>query len=214
MTKYTCALFLSIGLFSCAQEDSNFANVERNLLNSELEKESLFNSQRNTEYSNQKKIAIEFIAKNERYNPDIVFLLDMRRPSGQFRFFIHDLKNDSVTHRALVAHGSGSELPESDTLVFSNIPNSYQSSLGKYRIGGKYTGNFGKSYKLHGLDASNNNAFKRYVVLHPYSAVPDQEQDYPIMLSLGCPMVSENFMKTLHEIIDNSSKRILMIMYH
>ena len=214
MTKYACVLFLSIGLFSCAQEDSNFANLEHIELNPEQENERLFNSQRHAEYSIQKKTATEYIAKNVKYNPDLVFLLDMRRPSGQFRFFVHDLVNDSVVHRALVAHGSGSELSESDTLVFSNVPNSYQSSLGKYRIGGKYTGNFGESYKLHGLDTSNNNAFKRYVVLHPYSAVPDVEQNYPIMLSLGCPMVSENFMKTLHEIIDNSSKNILMIMYY
>ena len=214
MTKYACVLFLSMGLFSCAQEDSNFANLEHIELNPEQENERLFNSQRHAEYSIQKKTATEYIAKNVKYNPELVFLLDMRRPSGQFRFFVHDLVNDSVVHRALVAHGSGSELSESDTLVFSNVPNSYQSSLGKYRIGGKYTGNFGESYKLHGLDASNDNAFKRYVVLHPYSAVPDQEQDYPIMLSLGCPMVSENFMKTLHGIIDNSSKSILMIMYY
>jgi len=114
----------------------------------------------------------------------------------------------------LVAHGSGSELTDSDSLVFSNVANSYQSSLGKYRIGGKYTGNFGKSYKLHGLDDSNDNAFKRYVVLHPYLAVPDDEQKYPIMLSLGCPMVSNGFIEILYGIIDNSSKSILMIMYY
>ncbi|MCO4813392.1 MAG: murein L,D-transpeptidase catalytic domain family protein [Flavobacteriales bacterium] len=214
VAKCICILFLSFGLFSCAQSDAKHNNLEQTRLNSDQEKETLFNNQRNAEYCRQKQLAAEYIVKNKRYNPELVFLLDMRRPSGQFRFFVHDLKNDSIIHRALVAHGSGSELLESDSLMFSNIPNSYQSSLGKYRIGGKYMGNFGESYKLHGLDMSNSNAFKRYIVLHPYSAVPDEEQDYPIILSLGCPMVSNSFMNILHGVIANSPKSILMIMYY
>ena len=214
ITKYVSALFLSLTLFSCAQ-DENAASFNTNAPESlEISAEQLFDKQRKVTYKIQKKIAREYLEKNNKYNREIVFLLDMKRPSGDYRFFVHDLMKDSIIHSGLVAHGSGSELTEGDSLVFSNVPNSYQSSLGKYRIGGKYTGNFGKSYKLHGLDPTNSNAFKRYVVLHPYSAVPDLEQGYPIMLSLGCPMVSDNFMKTLHGIIDPSPKSILMIMYY
>ncbi|MBL1281185.1 MAG: murein L,D-transpeptidase catalytic domain family protein [Fluviicola sp.] len=123
-----------------------------------------------------------------------------------------DVKKDTLLHQGLVAHGSGSVVE--DSLIFSNIPESYQSSLGNYKIGAKYTGNFGESYKLHGLDETNNNAYKRYIVLHPYSCVPDEEQDYPICESLGCPMVSNNFIKKLYKIIDGSKKPILMVMYY
>ena len=108
----------------------------------------------------------------------------MHLPSQNFRFFIYDFEQDSISHKGLVAHGSGSEI--GDSLVFSNIPESYQSSIGNYRIGAKYSGNFGESYKLHGLDKTNNNAYKRYIVVHPYSCVPDEEQEFPICLSLGC----------------------------
>lgn len=211
LLKYSGILFLSIGLFSCAQES---VKTEINGISDKEQIRNQFNADRKNEFEFQKNIAKNFLAKNRTYNQDLVFLLDMRIPSRQFRFFVHDLKKDSIIHKGLVAHGSGSEIDGVDSLIFSNVPNSYQSSLGKYKIGGKYTGNFGKSYKLHGLDTTNSNAFKRYVVLHPYSAVPDEEQNYPIMLSLGCPMVSDNFMKTLYGIIDSSKLDILMVMYY
>jgi len=85
--KYSCVFFLSIGLFSCAQGDSPVVVNENNELSLEEVKEQLFNLEREAEYLAQKKVAEEYITKNTRYNPNLVFLLDMRRPSGQFRFF-------------------------------------------------------------------------------------------------------------------------------
>ena len=119
-----------------------------------------------------------------------------------------------VVSKALVAHGSGSETDYVDSLKFSNVPNSYCTSLGKYKIGASYIGSFGKSYKLHGLEATNNKAFERFVVLHRYSCVPDAEQSYPICNSLGCPMVSENYFLQLDKFILKSNKPILMEIYY
>lgn len=179
----------------------------------EIDLQAVFKAQRDSVYQLELAKAKIFLRKNPTYNQTTVFLIDMRIPSGTFRFFIHDLVKDSIEHKALVAHGSGSTFSD-DSLTFSNIPNSYQSSLGNYKIGASYAGNFGKSYKLHGLDATNNKAFARYVVLHPYSCVPDEEQAYPICESLGCPMVSNEFIKVLYPIIDGSRKPILMVMYY
>lgn len=175
--------------------------------------EDNFMQQRDSIYQLELAKAQKFLKNNPSYNQNTVFLIDMKIPSGTFRFFIHDLSKDSITHKALVAHGSGSTYSE-DSLTFSNTPNSYQTSLGKYKIGGSYAGNFGKSYKLHGLDPTNNKALERYVVLHPYSCVPDEEQEYPICESLGCPMVSNEFIKVLYPIIDGSKKPILMVIYY
>lgn len=179
----------------------------------EIDLQAVFKAQRDSVYQLELAKAKKFLANNPAYNQKIVMLIDMKIPSGTFRFFIHDLVNNSIEHKALVAHGSGSTYSE-DSLTFSNIPNSYQSSLGKYKIGNSYAGNFGKSYKLHGLDATNNKAFARYVVLHPYSCVPDEEQESPICESLGCPMVSNEFIKILYPIIDNSKKPILIVIYY
>jgi hypothetical protein len=150
-----------------------------------------------------------YVKTHAGYNTDLAMFIDFKTPSSNFRFYVVDLKNGQFLDSGLVAHGSGSQATE-DSLVFSNVPESYKSSLGYYKIGAKYKGNFGWSYKLHGLDQSNSNAYKRLIVLHPYGCVPDEEQYSPICYSLGCPMVSYNFMDRLYGYIDNSKKPILL----
>ncbi|WP_153797693.1 murein L,D-transpeptidase catalytic domain-containing protein [Foetidibacter luteolus] len=148
--------------------------------------------------------------KQKGFNEDIVFIADLSVHSGLPRFAVVSLKQKSILHKGLVAHGCGSKL-YATTASFSNTPNSYCSSLGKYKVGGKYTGRFSKSYKLHGLEKTNSNALKRFVVLHAYDCVPD-EATYPLYLcnSQGCPMVSYAFLTTLSGYIDASKKPVLL----
>lgn len=148
------------------------------------------------------------------YNTKIAFLIDMRIKSGKNRFFVYDLVNDKILDQGLVANGSGSETEIRGNLKFSNEPNSNCTSLGNYAVGKSYKGMFGKSYKLSGLDTTNNNAIKRAIVLHSYSAVPEEEQDHYIALSHGCPMVSEAFFKKLEQIIDTSKSNIVLKIYY
>lgn len=56
---------------------------------------------------------------------------------------------------------------------FSNTDGSGYTSLGRYRIGTPYNGHFGRSYKLYGLDSTNSQAFRRNIVLHSFSYVPE-----------------------------------------
>jgi hypothetical protein len=149
--------------------------------------------------------------KQKGYNENLVFLIDMSVHSGKKRFFIYDLKADSVVASSLVSHGVcyGGE----PGARFSNIVGSGCSSLGKYRIGKSYYGQWGYSYKLHGLDATNNNAYERTVVLHAHDGVPDSETDEEIALSLGCPMVSPVFLQKLKKIINGSSKPVMLWIY-
>ncbi len=139
----------------------------------------------------------------------------MKKPSQYNRFYVVNMDSLSIVSTGLVAHGSGSETGFEDSLQFSNTPNSYMTSLGKYKIGAAYIGNFGKSYKLHGLESSNSKAFERFVVLHRYSCVPDDEQTSPICNSLGCPMLSENYFETLETLLQKQSNKniILEIFY-
>ncbi|MEN2401472.1 murein L,D-transpeptidase catalytic domain-containing protein [Flavobacterium sp. MC2016-06] len=148
------------------------------------------------------------------YNTKIVFLVDMKIKSGKNRFFVYDLVNDKILDQGLVANGSGSETEVRGNLKFSNEPNSNATSLGHYLIGKSYNGMFGKSYKLTGLDATNSNAVKRAIVMHSYSAVPEEEQGHYIALSHGCPMVNEVFFKKLEKIIDASKSNIVMNIYY
>jgi hypothetical protein len=152
---------------------------------------------------------LPFLKKNN-YNTNICFLINMNIASGTNRFFIYDLKKDSVTDAGLVTHGRCNENWLSGR-KYDNKIGCGCTSLGKYRIGTSYQGRFGLAYKLHGLDSTNNNAFKRYVVLHSHDCVPDEQVDpYPICQSDGCPTVSPAFLKKLASIIDASPKPILL----
>lgn len=153
-------------------------------------------------------VARDFVQK-KGFNTTHCFLIDMSLPSGQNRFFIYDLKKDSVIQGALVAHGNCFEY-WLEGRRYSNIVGSGCTSLGKYRIGQPYTGKWGYSYKLHGLDTTNNNAFERTVVLHGHSCVPEQEIRDDICQSNGCPTVSPAFLLELKSIINQSSKPLLL----
>jgi len=152
--------------------------------------------------------------REQGFNPNHCFLLDMHIPAGLKRFFVYNLKKDSVELAGLVTHGSGSQ-GDSEDLVFSNTANSYCTSLGRYKIGKSYNGAFGLAYKLYGLDESNNNAFGRCVVLHGHECVPNDEV-YPssICLSLGCPTVSPLFLSKLQGYMDNSKNPVLLWIYY
>jgi hypothetical protein len=127
---------------------------------------------------------------------------------------VYDLKKNTVALSGLVAHGN-CNTHSLEQARFSNIPNCGCSSLGRYKVGNSYRGEFGKSYRLYGLDSSNSNAFKRAIVLHGFDPVPDQEI-YPMVLcnSFGCPMVSRSFLDKLCGIIDKSEKPILLWVYN
>jgi hypothetical protein len=153
-----------------------------------------------------------FCSKNQ-YNTQYCFMVDMSIPSGKQRFFVYNLKKDSIEMAGLVTHGSGS-VTGRDELYFSNEPGSSCTSLGKYKIGNPYTGRFGLAYKLYGLEKTNSKAFERFVVLHAHSCVPSSEV-YPLSIcpSLGCPTVAPVFLQKLSRYIDVSAIPIVLEIY-
>jgi len=147
------------------------------------------------------------------FNKQLCFLLDMRIASGKNRFFVYNLDKDSVEIAGLVTHGSG--ITNSDIPVFSNKPNSYCTSLGKYKIGKSYHGKFGLAYKLYGLDKTNSKAFDRFVVLHAHACVPSEEvSPLSICESWGCPTVAPAFLTQLKTYLDRSEEPILLWIYY
>jgi len=157
----------------------------------------------------------EYAAVND-FNTEYCFLADMSIPDGKNRFFVYNLKKDSLEISSLVSHGFGSTKPNSyDELEFSNAPNSFRTSLGKYKIGNDYKGTYGLSYKLYGLDSTNDRAFERSIVLHADTHVPDKEPfPYHLYQSAGCPTVSPLFLAVLTKYIKASKKPILLWIYY
>jgi hypothetical protein len=213
MTKfYFIALILFVG--ACTFNQAQTSQLNRG--ESEAVLESDYDSTRLLKVLPQQIESVKNYIKSKGtlYSNQKAILIDMRIPSKYFRLFVVDLKTGKVISKGLCAHGSGSEIQGTDSLQFSNTPNSYMTSLGFYKIGGSYQGNFGKSYKLAGLEKSNDKAIARAIVLHRYSCVPDEEQYYPICNSLGCAMLSENYFEELIPIIDREPKPMILKIYY
>jgi hypothetical protein len=97
---------------------------------------------------------------------DRIAIADFSRASGKPRFHLVNLE-DGDTQTLLVAHGSGSDPAHSGYLTrFSNQPNSNATSEGAFVTSDYYVGKHGKSQRLVGLDATNNNALDRAIVIH------------------------------------------------
>jgi hypothetical protein len=152
-----------------------------------------------------------FVTK-KGYNNETCFLIDMALPSGSNRFFIYDLKKDTIQNAGLVAHGNCFQY-WLEGRKYNNVVGGGCTSLGKYKIGIPYTGKFGYSYKLHGLDSTNSNAFERTVVLHSHSCVSETEISDEICQSNGCPTVALGFLQNLKTIINSSKKPVLLWIY-
>lgn len=154
-----------------------------------------------------------FISRHQ-FNKKYCFLIDMRIASGKKRFFVYDLIKDSVAEAGMVTHGAGSQT-NTEALQFSNTDHSLASSLGKYRIGSEYTGQYGLAYKLFGLEASNSNAYARVVVLHAHPLVPaDEVWPQYICTSWGCPTVNPNFLLVLKGYIRKADKPVLLWIFY
>jgi hypothetical protein len=194
-----------IVLFVCLSSFSTYNVTDKKETLSELEIVRL------TDHANEIK---SITGSHRKYNTKIAFLVDMKIKSGKNRFFVYDLQNNKILDQGLVAHGCGSETGIKGDLKFSNEPNSNCTSLGRYSVEKSYVGIFGKAFRLNGLDETNSNALKRSIVLHQYSAVPYEEQDYYIAKSHGCPMVNEVFFKRLEKVIESSDSKIILYVYY
>jgi len=152
-------------------------------------------------------------SQEKNFSTRYCFLIDMSIPSGKKRFFVYDFSTNFIIYSGLVSHGSGG-IHYSSQPKFSNDPGSDCTSLGKYKVGELYKGQYGRSYKLYGLENTNSNAYRRAVVLHGYYCIPDDEI-YPegVCNSSGCAGVSQNFFNKLSIVIGESQKPILLWIY-
>lgn len=172
-------------------------------------------AQGNIEILPKEKVAeLKNYIKNKSYNQDLAVFINFKVHSGKYRYFVYDLKNDKIIQKAIVSHGSGSVIPKSTHLKFSNVEGSYQSSLGKYEIKESYVGKFGKAYRLKGLDSTNSNAMQRAIVLHSFGCVSDYESQNLACLSLGCPMLSQKAFNETAKHLDQSKKSIILYAFY
>ncbi|MDO6437578.1 murein L,D-transpeptidase catalytic domain family protein [Cyclobacterium sp. 1_MG-2023] len=122
-------------------------------------------------------------------------IVDFDLPSSDQRLWVIDVDNQDLEYASLVAHGRNSG--ELHASKFSNVPESYMSSLGFYLTGETYFGKHGKSLRLDGMEEGiNDNARARAIVMHAaaYAEKSFVKRHGRLGRSLGCPALpSDNF---------------------
>lgn len=170
-------------------------------------------SQVNTKISKKAEEALVY-CKSHKLNQDFCLLMDLSIHSGKSRFYVYNFKSKSITDSSLVCHGVGKNSTALKP-IYSNEVGSNCTSLGKYKTGKRAYSNWGIHihYKLHGLEKTNSNAFKRNVVLHSYEYVSETKL-YPNHLtmgwSLGCPVLSNKPMKRIDSLLQKTKKSTLL----
>ena len=124
---------------------------------------------------------------------DIIAIADFGAASSKPRFHLVNLVSGHTTSM-LVAHGKGSDPSHTGWLhSFSNAHGSNASSQGSFLTGQHYVGKHGQSRRLLGLDAANDLALDRAIVIHAASYVSDDmiKRHSKVGRSQGCFAVSE-----------------------
>ncbi len=166
-----------------------------------------------TKLTEKSKEALAF-CQRKKMNTNFCILIDMSMHSGLYRLFVWDFNKKKIIKKSLVAHGSGNKFFRNRNKVkFSNVEDSHFSSIGKYKIGERGYSSWGIhiKYSLHGLEPTNNNAYKRFIVLHSWEKIKDSET-YPnyIVRSWGCPAVSNNMMRYLDTKLKTTKRPTLL----
>lgn len=153
----------------------------------------------------------KLLAEGEIEN-EVLTIVDFSLPSTEKRMWILDMTDNKVLYNTFVAHGRNTG--GNEATKFSNIPNSFQSSLGFYMTDGTYYGGNGLSLYLDGMEEGfNSKARERYIVLHGADyATPDFiTRTGRLGRSYGCPSVPTELNK---EIIDTIKGKSVMFIYH
>ena len=139
-------------------------------------------------------------------NSDVVSFIDFTKKSTEKRFYTVDLKEYKVKFHSLVSHGRNTG--ENEAKLFSNRPNSNQSSLGFYLTGETYVGSKGYSMRLDGMDGSYNDQMRdRAVVMHDAAYVSDTwiTKYGRLGRSQGCPALPKEISRTVIDAIKGKS---------
>lgn len=136
----------------------------------------------------------------------VMTIIDYSLPSSQPRMWVIDTVRNKVMFHTHVAHGNGSGGDRANS--FSDVPGSYQTSLGVFVTGATYQGKHGTSLTLHGLEKGiNGNALQRRIVVHGANYVSEQiiRSKGRLGRSQGCPALNNKIAQPIIQTIKDGS---------
>lgn len=174
---------------------------------SEILLESLTEKHENTPSLSALDLAMEGYEKleNELKKP-ILTVIDFTLPSTEKRLWIIDVEKKEILLNTVVSHGRNSGMLMAEK--FSNLPESFQSSLGFYKTAETYSGKHGYSLRLDGLEKGiNDQARNRAIVIHgaDYAREEVAKMSGRLGRSLGCPAVPTELSQEVIDLIKDGS---------
>ncbi|WP_016914700.1 murein L,D-transpeptidase catalytic domain family protein [Vreelandella stevensii] len=157
------------------------------------------------------RLAAQAIACADPYAERLA-VIDYSLPSTEPRLWVFDLHQHALLFEELVSHGRGSG--DAVAEVFSNVPESFQSSIGLFRTMNSYYGRNGYSLRLEGLEPEVNDlAFQRAIVIHGAEYVSEEfiAQTGRLGRSHGCPAVREDI---TYPLIDSLKEEQYVFAYY
>ena len=151
-------------------------------------------------------------------NSEICILVDFSEFSGDERLYIYNLKKNYIEDSGRVAQGIGKNGLFSKA-SFSNEPESWESSLGRYKTGRLRTLNIPEfnnvpCIEVHGLDPTNSNAHKRGIVIHPGLLTSKKTVTPCEPFSKGCFTVGQETFDEIKALTQKSKEPILLYAYN
>ena len=154
----------------------------------------------------------EALKQQGKIASNLLAIVDFSQSSNEKRLWVIDMDLQQVLYQTYVAHGrnTGNEF----ATRFSNIGESFQSSLGFYRTAEQYVGKHGISLRLDGLQRGLNcKARDRAIVMHGSDYVSEKfiQSHQRLGRSQGCPAVSREMAKVLVPLLKEGA---CLFLYH
>lgn len=156
-------------------------------------------------------------AERKGMSTNYCVLVDYSIPSGSPRVFVWSFPQGKVVYRGYAMHGPGMG-STAEKPVFSNVPGSHCSSVGKFEVTRRHGNRNKTGYYLRGLERSNNRAYYRGIMIHSSKWVDLNAWRRYIPLNrrscLGCVTVSSKDMRYIGQLIEKEDRHLLLWSYY
>lgn len=159
--------------------------------------------------------ALDFVKKKNMCTNYALFV-DYGVPSGTPRLYVWDFNKRKIVARTYVMHGPGKG-STAEKPVFSNMPGSNCSSLGRFLVTRHHGRRNKTGYLLRGLDIDNQTAYVRGLMIHKSTYLDGHVWMKYVPLNgsscSGCVTVTSRGMEYIGKLVEQEKRPILLWNY-